>query len=405
MKKYIFIASLAWVSLTTMAQEPLSLSDFRGRVMDYSQSLKMSHQNVLASESKFKMVRTGFYPSLAATAGGNYFIGNPGGKTFDLKDYAYNANLTIQQNVYTGNAVSNQTKAARIELDIAQMTMDQTVEQVLYGADVTYWALAASTQQLAVTDKYVKIVENLYRIVSDRFDDGYISRTDLLMVGTRLNEAKMQQITSRKFYQNSLQNLNSMLGQYEPHQYEVSDTISVPGSLPSFVTLEQALSLRPEYLIAQRQVDLQNQNIRLARAKYNPQLVVGVQGVFGTKSINIDGEPVGYGVVFANFKAPIFHWNERRHDVARAKSGVRAAEYSLVDTRDAVGRDLSTARISIEQSFDQAQVAKSNLLIAQENLELNTYSYSEGRLPILDVLSAQLAWIQSYTAAVNANYQ
>ena len=51
------------------------------------------------------------------------------------------------------------------------------------------------------------------------------------------------------------------------------------------------------------------------------------------------------------------------------------------------------------------EMAEVNLNVALDNLMLNTFSYSEGRLPILDVLSAQLAWIQSYTAFVNSNYE
>ena len=43
--------------------------------------------------------------------------------------------------------------------------------------------------------------------------------------------------------------------------------------------------------------------------------------------------------------------------------------------------------------------------IAEENLDLNTFSYKEGKLPILDVLSAQLSWIQSYSSLIQTWYQ
>ena len=38
--------------------------------------------------------------------------------------------------------------------------------------------------------------------------------------------------------------------------------------------------------------------------------------------------------------------------------------------------------------------------IAEENLDLNTFSYTEGKLPIIDVLSAQVTWIQSYSSLI-----
>ncbi len=42
--------------------------------------------------------------------------------------------------------------------------------------------------------------------------------------------------------------------------------------------------------------------------------------------------------------------------------------------------------------------------IAGENLDLSTYSYGEGLVTILDVLQAQLSWIQIYTNAIQAYY-
>lgn len=36
---------------------------------------------------------------------------------------------------------------------------------------------------------------------------------------------------------------------------------------------------------------------------------------------------------------------------------------------------------------------------------MNTFSYNEGKLPIIDVLSAQVSWLQAYTNVVSVNYQ
>lgn len=407
MKRILLTIITLCAALSAGAQNlvPLTLADFRLMVVDSSNNLRISEAETSASESKFKMTRTDFYPSLTAGAGANYFIGNPAGAGVSLKNYTYNANLTLQQNIYAGHSVASRTKAAAIELDIARITQDQTLENVVYSSDLTYWALAASDKQLGVMRDYVDIVRNLFTIVSERFNNGYISRTDLLMVETRLNEAHLQELSARKLRDNSLQNLNTLLNNITLTNFTTVDSLSAPTEMPEFRTLDDALTARPDYHIATRAIDLQNQNIKVARSKYNPQLVAGVQGVFGTNNPNLTGQNVGYGVVFVNFTAPIFHFNERRHSVAMARSAVRVAELKASSTRDLINQELANAEINIRQTFEQTQIAENNLEIAQENLDLNTYSYAEGRLPILDVLSAQLAWIQSYTAAVNANYQ
>ena len=49
--------------------------------------------------------------------------------------------------------------------------------------------------------------------------------------------------------------------------------------------------------------------------------------------------------------------------------------------------------------------AEENCKLAEENLDLNTFSYTEGKLTILDVLSAQLTWIQAYTNLIQSYYE
>jgi outer membrane protein TolC len=45
-----------------------------------------------------------------------------------------------------------------------------------------------------------------------------------------------------------------------------------------------------------------------------------------------------------------------------------------------------------------------NLSIAGENLSISTYSYREGQATVLDVLQAQISWIQIYTNAITARF-
>ena len=56
------------------------------------------------------------------------------------------------------------------------------------------------------------------------------------------------------------------------------------------------------------------------------------------------------------------------------------------------------------ESRAQVGATEYNLRIAGENLEISTYSYGEGLVTILDVLQAQLSWIQLYTNDITARY-
>ena len=60
--------------------------------------------------------------------------------------------------------------------------------------------------------------------------------------------------------------------------------------------------------------------------------------------------------------------------------------------------------LSARSKLAEALVAGKSLRIAGENLEISTYSYVEGLATILDVLQAQLSWIQLYTNSIQARY-
>ena len=66
---------------------------------------------------------------------------------------------------------------------------------------------------------------------------------------------------------------------------------------------------------------------------------------------------------------------------------------------------VAKAWTSLTENTRQIDIAKENCKLAEENLDLNTFSYTEGRLTILDVLSAQLTWVQAYTNLIQSYYE
>ncbi|MEF9949647.1 MAG: TolC family protein, partial [Mucinivorans sp.] len=266
------------VSIDSTAQNRMTVDQYRQMVADYSLQLKMSRERTSASIDKMKATKTGYYPSLAFAANASHTLGNDiAFGEMHLKEYNYSGNLTLQENIYAGGAVRNQTRAAVIEADIAKIGEKDALQNVLYSADLTYLGAVAAYEQLKVMDQFVDIVDNLSKVVDNRFKDGYVSKTDLLMVQTRLNEAKISQITARKLYQNNLQKLNTQLGVDPSTAYDL-DTLSLPADVLE-ASMEEVLTKRADFLSASRQVDLAAANVRVARSKFNPQIVAGIQGV------------------------------------------------------------------------------------------------------------------------------
>ena len=51
---------------------------------------------------------------------------------------------------------------------------------------------------------------------------------------------------------------------------------------------------------------------------------------------------------------------------------------------------------NILHTLSRVETSARSLEIARENLEISTYAYNEGESSILDVMQAQISWLQTY---------
>ena len=144
--------------------------------------------------------------------------------------------------------------------------------------------------------------------------------------------------------------------------------------------------------------------IRAARAPFNPQVSVGIGGSWQPYYPNRTGATTVDGSVFVKLTLPIFHWGERRRATGAARAVQRQSEWNTALLHDNIVRDEMNGWTALVNSRAQVDATEQSLRIAGENLDISTYSYGEGLATILDVLQAQLSWIQLYSNAIRAHY-
>lgn len=388
-----------------MAQ-PLTLQQYRQKVLDYNQEIKQSQEAVKAALYTLKSIKTGFFPRVDMTGSYSYQIEDvqfmPG---IDLKHDNYSVEAGVVQNVYAGSGLRKQYEMARIQEAIARLGEEYTVDNIVYAADVNYWTVAANRDLYRIALRFVGIVRELFDIVDKRFVEGAISKTDVLMVQARLKEAELQLNTSETNYRTAVQALNVMMGEEAGRPIVLGDSIRQPMAIPSLYDLQLVLENRPDYRIAQQDIELARLQTRLVKANYLPNLAVGIKENWGTTLINVDGDKRFSTIAFAKVNIPVFYWGERRHNVRLSETQEETRELERSKLLDQIRLDLSNAWVSLTEALKKINIVDSSLEIARHNLILNTFSYNEGKLPVIDVLSAQVTWLQAFTNVVSANYQ
>ena len=396
-------------AVSASAQQTLGHQEFVDKVLSHNLALKESKAQSKAMQKAMQVAKTAFLP--AVDMAGNYQYKTEesslsfGSFFLPLERDAVSVDLTVAQPIYAGGAIVNSYKAAKIKAEMAEESVELTTDNVIYAAEAGYWGTAAQKEMYRIVQEYVRIIRDLMQVLQNKYEDGYIAKIDLIQMQTRLKEAELQLSATSQAYHIALQNLNVMMGLDAMDELDLKDPVSYSLLMPVLHSAEDVWNVRPDFSIARKDVDYQKKQVSLAASKYNPTISVGFKEGWGTKFINTTGEKDFSGALFVSFKMPIFHWGARFKSVGAQKQLLSVKEFALQEKREKLSGEIANVWTKLAESRKQIQIAEEHTKLAEENLELNTFSYMEGRLTVLDVLSAQLTWIQAYTNLIQSHYQ
>lgn len=408
MKKIIIYILFCVGATGVFAQSAsLTVSEYREKVLDYSIQIKQNDEQLEAVRNAMLQARTSHLPRLDFSGSAQYRVNDYAfelaGSSMDMPGQTYSLNADLTQVVYGGGAVKHSYKGAKIQHDIAEKSNELTVSNIAYSANVLYWSVGAKHALTRLTRRYVEIISELEYIIELRFKDELISKTDLLQIQARLSDAKIQQSEANRSYLISLQNLNVMMGNDPLAMVDLSDLIDKDNPIPSSVmSLDEVLDRRAEYQVSELSVDLQKSKLRVTQSKFLPQLSVGMKESWGTQMLNFDGATMFNTYAFASIKVPIFNWGARSKSAASQRAILRSSISGTQLVKDNISKELYAAYTNLVESRKQVSFAEEAIIISEESLELNTFSYNEGKLPIIDVLSAQVTWVQASSALIRS---
>ena len=394
------IFSLFAILVTTPIWAQISLQAYRDSVYNASTEVMNSALEVEKAESMVEKERTNFLPALSADASFSTVFRREG----DSKLWGFSLNPQLSQTIYAGGGVRAAWRQAQSIYQSTTHDAQAIWLAMRYEADFAYWQVSAMQLYMEATNRYVEIIKSLYRVVQERYSEGYVAKGDLLQVEARLSEAEFAQIATRNNYEQAVHLFNNLRGEHEPTAVELSQSIVDTILQPQRVAFSEIIERRPDVQAALWAVDAAEYGVKVARAAYNPNVYAGVGGSWQTFSPNNSGRTYWDGSVMLGVNIPIFHWGERKHAVAEAKADAQISFNLWEQVRDDIEQEEADGWSALTSSYAQMQSSLRNLDIAGENLSISTFSYQEGQATVLDVLQAQISWIQIYTNAITARF-
>lgn len=412
MEKYMIFLLLFICSSQVMAQVDtimLSSENYRERVLNYSLDLKQADEGVAQAVSGVNAIKSGMMPQISAEANFSQLMKDLTIEIADfnlsLKPYNYGATLTAVQNIYSGGVLRKKTTVAEKNIDIAKSSRLLAIDNIRYSADYAYWSMTAINAYKDISERYLEIVKETSQLVQERYESGLISKNDLLLIQTRVSEAELNYSLMQSRYKAAVIGVNIMMGMQPETPFRLTENVVVINpELPSFVDALRVLEIDPEYAMANYKLLQSQEEVRVTRSDYLPQIAVGVGAQYETELLNFDGSADFDGVVFAKVAIPIFGGNSKRHRLTVDYSRVRSYEYELNKVRDKIIQEVAVSSSDLSESFSQLAISSNNYKSAKESLDLSTYSFNQGLLSIIDLMQAQLSWLGAINSFVEANY-
>ncbi len=397
MKKFSLLVFSLCAICEVSAQ--VSLEAYRDSVFVSSYEIAIADEQISRAYSASKKSYADFLPSLDAEAS----IGTSFRRVEDEKLWFFDITPRISQTLL-GGGVRATYRQSQSQLRGAAYDAEYVRRTMLYNADYAYWSLSAMGLYREAVQEYVAIVSSLADIVKERFDAGYVAKSDLLQVEARRSEAEYALVASINNYDVALHRFNNLRGVEEPATAELTESILDSLPMPRRVSYGEMLEARADVQSARQAIHAAEYGVDVTRAKYNPSVNMSVRGSWQTYSPNKSNRTFVDGALLLGVSVPIFHWGERRRAVAIAQSDLQIAEHRWEQICSDAEQEEADGWSALQSSYMQMQSSLQNLTIAQENLAISTYSYNEGQATVLDVLQAQISWLQIYTNAITARF-
>lgn len=400
MKHRLILLVVAMVVATTVRAQ-VTLDEYRASVIDYSNNLKRAAAAVAGAEADMRVARKGLLPSLGMSRDATYDFRKMDGE----RSVSWAMRADIVQPIFYGGRAQATKERAEMLWNVAMSEEQSVMLAVAYDAEVAYWTLSRAEIYCRAIERYYAIVESLRDVVSHRFAEGYTSKSDLLQVDSRLSDARYQLSLARQQRQQALHNFNVLCGNAPTLDVTLSESILDSMTMPVREDVAMIVAAHPEYVASVAEREAARWGIRVRRADYLPKIGVNVYGLWHPNTPNVKGAGTRVdGGVVVSMSSPIFHFGERREAVRSARSVLHQREAVVEDIADEITLNESNGWTNLLSTQERVEAIRRNLDIAMENLEISTYAYGEGMGTILDVLQAQLSWLQIYSNAIAAQY-
>ena len=370
--------------------------------------IAIARKKVQAARGGLIEARSGFLPSLSST--GLYDKRQTQTAT-QLREEDYNATLKLEQNLYTGGAVTSQMAIARLNVEKQIYELQEIASRVAMDVRIAFNELLLNRAKVRVHQDSVRVLDEELKSQQQSFSAGIVSNLNVQRAEVALANERPELFNAETQLKNSYLRLADLFGtEFHPTgeaaPFEVSGELQYQPNDPDLNDcLARADANRAVIKARQKDIEIEDQQYILDRSALRPHVrAFSGYEIYSERDPDV-GQEFNYGgVVGINATWNIFDGFATKGRMQATRARREAAVQALAAARRAVSSEVRSAFFDLQQAERVLETETSNVQAADEALDIAKSNFAAGLGTQLDILQAASDVTRTRTTRLSAIY-
>ncbi len=200
----------------------LSVNDCIELAIKNSPEIQIYEQQIKMQDYKVGQSKASYFPTLGASMGHDYGNTDVGYRATQSKTSS--ARVSLNQLIYSFGKVFSQVKMQKFYKIAAKYDLQTAILNTTNNVKSAYYAVLAAKANVDIQKANVLVNERQYDRTKAFFDEGLVSKIDLVNQEVYLSDSKISLVSAENLYQNSIVNLNNAMYIVDAPDYNIENT-------------------------------------------------------------------------------------------------------------------------------------------------------------------------------------
>ena len=423
MKKLLLIMAFFGASIYLQAQETLLITkeEVLTKVIQGNNTLKISAQEVLAAQGDYNQTNAVLLPNISISHTGiattnplmafgsklnqkiltqadfnPALVNNPD----QIEDYA--TRIMVQQPLLNFDGFY-QRKAAKAKLSATELQSERKQDYIQLSVDKAYMQLQLAYKTVEVLKKAKKAALENKRLANNSFKQGYLQKSDVLVVEVRVSEIDNQLQYAKSNIKNASNQLSVLMNDESYQILQPSDSLVI---ITNDINFESLPENRKDILAISSASEAYEQAYKADKMSFLPRL-----NAFGTYELHdnevFQGDADGY-LFGAELKWDIFEGSKRFGKAKKSKAEYEKSKLELHQYKAESQVELNRAKRMLQDAKNNLELTTLALQQSMESLRIRTNRFEQGLEKTTELLMAETQYAQKqleyFTTIFQHNY-